>query len=601
MRTAVLYAQVTVLTVAVMALALDLGRADLRVPFDYTVAGDVFHSLQLYKTIADTGWYTENPWLGAPGVMKVYDYPMTETGLMLVIKLLIALTGDPFLSINLYFLMTFVAAAVASLFVLRAFGVGGQVAVAASLLFAFLPYHFWHGPLHPNLSTYHAIPLVAMVALWLCGPEPLLFRRDESGRLSRAWSRRRTLPAAVACVLVALSGPYYAFFGVFLILAGGAIGVMRRPGADRVLDALAAAGLVTGLFAAQLVPNVLHVAREGPNPAASKRSVGDYYLYSLRVVNLLKPVPGHRLPGLSPGLPRERTRPRADLIWLYNEMNEAEVSAPLGLIGACGLFVAVGLGLASPCPATRRLPTLGDLGKLTLAVLVLGLLGGAGEVIALYVTPKIRCYNRLSIFLAFFSLFALALAAGGPGRGRDPGRPRWGFLAALWLVTALGLLDQIPPLLTPDHAKDAAAFRDDRAFIGRVERSLPPGAMIFQLPPNTFPEFGRHFRMYDYSHFRGYLHSRRLRWSYGALRGRGTEAWQTRLAPLPPDALVDALVVAGFAGIYFDRKGHEADGEAVVRGLLRKVPQQPITNGDGSLLFFRLLAATGPMKGAGGG
>ena len=226
-------------------------------------------------------------------------------------------------------------------------------------------------------------------------------------------------------------------------------------------------------------------------------------------------------------------------------------------------------------------------------MLLLGLIGGFSEVIALYVTTKIRCYNRLSVFVGFFSLFALALVVNRPGRGTASRPARWGWLALLWGVTALGLLDQIPSLLTPNHAKDITAFRDDRAFVTRVEKSLPPGAMIFQLPPISFPEFGRHFQMYDYSHFRGYLHSRRLRWSYGALRGRETEAWQSRLAPLPPDELVDALVAARFAGIYVDRKGHEAGAAALVAGLLRKVPQEPVTNGDGSLLFFRLPARRG--------
>src|SRR6516225_1489559 len=133
MRAGLLYAQVVVLTGAVLVFAFDLLRADLRVPFYYSVGGgDLFFYLPLYKTIADTGWYTENPWLGAPGMMKLYDFPITETGLMLGVKMLIALSGDPFVAANLYFLMTFVTAAVSSLFVLRLFGVDGQVAVATS-------------------------------------------------------------------------------------------------------------------------------------------------------------------------------------------------------------------------------------------------------------------------------------------------------------------------------------------------------------------------------------------------------------------------------------------------------------------------------------
>jgi len=595
-----LYAQVIVLTGVVLIFALDLSRADLRIPFYYSVGGgDLFFYLPLYKTIAETGWYTENPWLGAPGMMKLYDFPINETGLMLGVKLLFALCGDPFLAANLYFLLTFVTAAVSSLFVLRKFGVGGQVAVATSLLFAFLPYHFWRGPFHPFASTYHAIPLVTMVALFLCRSEALVFERSATGSVRWVWSRRRALPVLIACVLASLSGPYYAFFATFLILAGGAIGFMRKPGIDRVLDALVAAGLVIGLFAAQLVPNALYAAREGANGTPLKRELAYFYPYSLRIANLLRPVPGHRISGLDRSLPRERTKPPADLAWLYNDTNEAEVCTPLGSLGSIGFLTLVALGLAAPCALTRSKPVLGDLGQLNFGVLLVGLNGGFGEWIALHITTMIRCYNRLSIFTGFFSLAGLGLLATRRACeiGAEPAPlPRGfhlGWLALLWLVTALGLLDQIPPILTPDHTRDSEAFRSDHEFVAAIEKALPPRSMVFQLPQHTFPEFGRRFQMYDYSHFRGYLHSRQLRWSYGAVRGREARI-HSLLALQTPTKQVDTLVAGGFRGVYVDRGGYESGGEALIRALLQKVPQEPIRNRDGSLLLFRL--PSGPAE-----
>jgi hypothetical protein len=605
MRTALLYVQVIVLTAVVLVFALDLAQANLHIPFYYSVGGgDLFFFLPLYKTIAETGWYTENPWLGAPGVMKLYDFPINETGLMLGIKLLIAISGDVFLAANVYFLLTFFTAAVASLFVMRSFGVHGQVAVAASLLFAFLPYHFWRGPFHPHYSTYYVIPLVTMVALWLSGTEPFLFRRDESGHLRWDWSLRRTLPVVLTCALTSIAGPYYAFFGTFLILTGGIIGVLRKPAVDRVLDALAATVFLAGLFAVQLIPNALHAVREGPNPVPFKRGLGAYYRYSLHIKNLLRPVAGHRLTWLDLSLPAERTKPPADLTWLCNETNEAEVDTPLGATGTIGFLTLVAIGLAAPCAVTRWRPVLGDLGQLNLAALLLGLVGGFSELIAVYMTMKIRCYNRISIFIAFFSLAALAVLA---SRGRSnleietgssprPDRIRWDWLCVLWVVTALGLLDQVPPIFKPDHARDSAAFQSDEAFVARIEKELPPGSMIFQLPPNSYPEFGVHFNMYDYSHFRCYLHSRQLRWSYGAIRGREAEKLHSRLAPLPAPELVDALVAAGFSGLYIDRRGHEHGGQQLTRALLNKIPQEPIVNRDGTLLFLRLPPPPGARK-----
>ena len=301
MRHALLYLQVTALTVAVpvrrfrpgpsrpsgpAGLHRRRGRSDLS-PGD--VQGDCRQRLVPGESLA-----------GAPGVMKLYDFPYCENALFLGVKVLTALTGDPFLAGNLFHLATYLMAAWAALFVLRRFGVGGQVAAAASLLFAFLPYHFWHGPAHPHLSNYAAVPLVAMVALWLCSGSrcsSAATTRGRSGGPGRGALGTRRL---AACGLAALSGPYYALFGSLLLLAGGLIGLLRRPGKDRILDGAAAAGLLAGLFAVELVPFAAYQLREGVNPVATQRSVQSYYKYSLRVVNLLKPVPGHRLPGCSP-------------------------------------------------------------------------------------------------------------------------------------------------------------------------------------------------------------------------------------------------------------------------------------------------------------
>jgi phosphoglycerol transferase len=114
--------------------------------------------------------------------------------------------------------------------------------------------------------------------------------------------------------------------------------------------------------------------------------------------------------------------------------------------------------------------------------------------------------------------------------------------------------------------------------------------MVFQLPQHTFPEYGRRFQMYDYSLFRGYLHSRQLRWSYGALRGREAEV-HGQLALQTPPKLIDTLIEAGFSGLYVDRRGYEAGAPDLVRAILRRIPQEPITNRDHSLLFFRLPVA----------
>src|SRR5271166_3394562 len=66
----------------ILVLSLGLWNADLKVPFYYEHGCDLNFMLGKCKTINDTGWFTVNPMMGAPGTMQLYDYP-TDVGIYL--------------------------------------------------------------------------------------------------------------------------------------------------------------------------------------------------------------------------------------------------------------------------------------------------------------------------------------------------------------------------------------------------------------------------------------------------------------------------------------------------------------------------------------
>ena len=94
--------------------------------------------------------------------------------------------------------------------------------------------------------------------------------------------------------------------------------------------------------------------------------------------------------------------------------------------------------------------------------------------------------------------------------------------------------------------------------------------------------------MVDYSHFRGYLHSKTLRWSYGTMKGREGDSWQRRVAAKPLSELVDALALAGFSGIYVDRYGYSDQGEKLEAALQDLLATKPIVSANKRLSFFNL-------------
>ena len=102
-----------------------------------------------------------------------------------------------------------------------------------------------------------------------------------------------------------------------------------------------------------------------------------------------------------------------------------------------------------------------------------------------------------------------------------------------------------------------------------------------------FPEGGGLNRMNNYDLARGYLHSEKLRWSYGAMKGEAGDAWQQVITSLSVGDMVQALIGAGFAGIYLDRFGYADNGAQIERELSRVLSEGPLV-ASARLVFFNL-------------
>jgi phosphoglycerol transferase len=219
---------------------------------------------------------------------------------------------------------------------------------------------------------------------------------------------------------------------------------------------------------------------------------------------------------------------------------------------------------------------------------LLATVGGFSGVIAYLVTPQLRAWARMSIFIEFFALAAVAVLADQLAirRGMRVGG------AVLATLLVIGFLDQTNAGSVPEYAATAARYRSDAALVKTLEAKLPRGARVFELPYEPFPEPQPAFAPPDlgpYDMARPYLHSHHLRWSYGLMKGRAGD-WQAALVALPPALVARALVAAGFSGIYVDRGGY-ADGAAyVVNALSEATGAQPISSPDGRLAFVDLRA-----------
>jgi len=243
------------------------------------------------------------------------------------------------------------------------------------------------------------------------------------------------------------------------------------------------------------------------------------------------------------------------------------------------------------------------LALLSIAAVLLGTIGGLGALFNYLVYPQIRSYNRISIFIAFFSLFTLALLLDRLHRlMRKTEYGDFGWYAVLAIVLSVGILDQTSSSFAPDYDALARQFKRDQKFVSQIEDRLPTESMIFEFPNVGFPEMLPNGDMQTYDELIPYLHSRSIRWSAGAMRGRPESLWpavhrlniyqvQTERGPYVSQVSLQALqnlVLAGFRGVFIDREGFADVDDQIVSELKAMLGEIPLESEDKRYVFFDL-------------
>jgi phosphoglycerol transferase len=556
------YVAAAALCVLVLSFLLKLWHADLRVPFYYT--GDSVFWAMCTKGVIENGWYWQNPAIGAPGILQMYEFPGLDNGVMALMWLISVFTHNPFVVMNLYYLLSFPLITVSSLYVLRHFNVSYVPALFVSLLYAFLPYHFMRNQHHIILNAYYVVPPAIMVLLWLT--------RELIGSRSRKF-----ITGVVISILLGCSGVYYPFFFCFLLLVAGAVGVLKFRRLRPLAMAIVFAAITTVTVFVNLSPSFIYQRRHG-QAGAMLRVPSEAESYGLRISQLLLPITVHRIPLF-------------DRIKRYHNRNvqvSENDSASLGLVASIGF-----LGLLVQLLYRKELLTeagglLHDLSTLNIFAVLLATIGGIGLLFSLYISSAIRCYNRISVYIAFFSFMTVAYGLETIYRKASSTKSRTIFYVLLAAALIGASLDQTSRWYVPYYEPNKAEFSSDGTFVNQIEASMPAGAMIFQLPYAQFPEAAVSGKMLDYDHFRGYVHSKNLRWSYGTIKNRDTDRAQQYVASLPPEKFVQALAFQGFNGLYVDRFGYEDKGAAIEAEFSKILQAKPLNSPDGRLLFFNL-------------
>ena len=559
---------------------------------------DVIHALAMMKA-GTQGEFLPFAWkqvhhLGAPYEANWNDWPMVEDLLVGAFSLLAAAFGL-FEGLNIAAMLGNSLAAVVFYLVARTSACSPRWAFVGALAFGLAPFIFAQQPFHMTCEWIWQIPLFLPIWRSVASPPGLAFGTPAFRR------------AIVVGFVAGLLNPYYTNILCQLTLLGAAVEFYRTRSRPALLAALCVIGAAATAFALMNIDTWTYKFAHGANPDALVREYRWLEIYGLKIKDLVVPPPTHRSAVLAAfSVAHRQVAPLLD-----------EAASYQGIIGLACLVWLVATAIKATLDGRQANVPL-EVWQLLWIVLMFTT-GGLNAIIGAMGFTMFRGGSRYAIvILAITLMYAarrLSRIEATDGAGKESGGN------ILWPVAAVGaclviLWDQVPrPPTAEEKATITRQVAADREFTARMESALPDGAMVFQMPVMQFPESPAP-GVPSYDHFRPYLYSRNLRYSFGSMKGREREQWQAAVqgkllenATLDQQAqqirinvnnarlAVDELRRLGFSAIYINRNGFPDRGKGIEEAMLELgYTRPPIRNATGDLACFVLSDVAAPTK-----
>lgn len=541
------------------------------VSYPYSYQGDSLFHAWMAQSVSE-GWLFNNPRTGYPFGSNFIDFPGSDFASHLIIKALFLLSGSSFTATNLFFLFSFPTAFISSFCVVRTFGVSRVLSFVGALLFTFMPFHFQRIS-HLFYTWYFVAPIFFYLAF-------SVFRSSSNKTLNTSKRKSWIKYALSTLALFAISsfGVYYTLFGVILISLAGLLNVIKTRKLLGLKRALLIIAILCGGVLLNITPNLIGKHEQGKNSEVAIRSPVESEIYALKLMQLILPRADHRVSFLG-----QFTQSYNAASPLINE-NTTSTLGVIGSIGllACFLYVLVSLS------GTRTDYRLTFLAASTLVLFLFATTGGLGALFSYAISPSIRGWNRASIFIAFGCVLAFFLSL-QLFLDKFSSKTHTHSLLAAAVVLTVGMYDQTVPPCKECRTPQKLAYENDKNFVNDIERSLPEGAAIYQLPYIAFPETPPINRLAGYQLAAGFVHSKNLHWSFGGMKGRDGDIYYRSLANEPIEKQVEVIKRLGFNGIYIDRRGYADNANELIKNLTTLVGSPPLLNSsNGELAFFKL-------------
>jgi len=442
------------------------------------------------------------------------------------------------------------------------------ILIAGAILFGLAPYAFFRNLHHLTLTAYWDIPLMVVTLVWIAWPERVIISEK--------------IGIYFACGTAFIAGnfnPYY--LGPFVVMLtlltlGDIINLEWKK--IRIFFSVilaAAAGIIV-----QNIDTFLYAAQNGENHQAVSRDLWWMIKFGLFIPDMIFPRAHQNefINKISWAIYHGHVPPQ---IWGESQ------TAYIGIISVIGLLAMIISGIT--LITAKKFDKISPFFWLTLGIVLFSVVGGVNYLLGSLGFLLLRSSNRSSIIISCMALYFLCEKL-----PKSLSR-LWSVIIAVTLI-CVGIYDQIPKYpIWEENVREHTwrDFKSDSNFFAALEKTLPPKAMVFELPVKDFPETGIVHNMGDYEHLRPALHTENLRFSYGTVKGRGDTDWQKAIASQSALEMIQGLESFGFSSILLNRKAYSDNGADLQNKLTSAGAVLIMENAD--FLIFRIKPSLTPV------
>lgn len=528
-----------ILSVLIFILYFKIYNLDLSKPIFKYELDALFFSL-INKMIIEEGSFFFSSRLSYPFEFYIHDFPMNSDMLnIFYIWIISKFSNDVIFVGNIYFILTFALISFTAFIALRFYKVSIFVATLISILYAFLPYHFFRGFFHLYLSNYSVIPLIFILFKIIIDGNLCLIEISKKGVAQFSKINKINIVAIVIAILMTINGIYYLFYSLLIVSFAWLLNGFKKGKFSILLFANCFLLIFLSLVITIIIitPNIIFWLQNSLNNSVVDRSEFSSEFFGFKIFDLFVPIADHFILQLAN----------------FNEKfyekfyNHERASQSLGFLCSFGFVYLLIYSLTKIFNQNNfsddRINDLSSLNLLSLLVIVT-----SGFIMFFVIIfPWFRSHARFVVVISFISFITIAILFDKFKEQKIFKNKHIPNLIIL-IICSIAFFDQvgIPSKKTQNLNQD---FYIKKNYVEEIENTLPKGAAIFIMPSLYFPE--NPLDNYNFTNY--YLFSKELKFSYPFIKSRSAYNWQKKILNLDFDDFINELKSKNFNAVLIDR------------------------------------------------